>query len=105
MDNTWATSLYFPAFDKGVDLSIQAATKYIGGHSDAMPGTVSANQAAWERLRDTVHTLGLCVGPDDIHLGLRGLRTTGVRLAQHPLAGLKCAPWHAVCPRSSRVLR
>ena len=66
MDNTWATSLYFPAFDKGVDLSIQAATKYIGGHSDVMLGTVSANQAAWERLRDTVHALGLCVGPDDI---------------------------------------
>jgi Cys/Met metabolism PLP-dependent enzyme len=62
MDNTWATSLYFPAFDKGVDLSIQAATKYIGGHSDVMLGTVSANEAAWERLRGTVHTLGLCVG-------------------------------------------
>ena len=83
MDNTWATSLYFPAFDKGVDLSIQAGTKYIGGHSDVMLGTVSANQAAWERVRGTVHTLGLCVGPDDIYLGLRGLRTMGVRLAQH----------------------
>src|SRR5712692_2456941 len=68
MDNTWATSLYFPAFDKGVDLSIQAASKYIGGHSDVMLGTVSANQTAWERLRGTVHTLGLCVGPDVIYL-------------------------------------
>src|SRR5260221_11494993 len=89
MDNTWATSLYFPAFDKGVDLSIQAATKYIGGHSDVMLGTVSANQAAWERLRGTVHTLGLCVGPDGIYLCLRGLRPMGGRLAPHRQAGLK----------------
>ena len=104
MDNTWATSLYFPAFDKGVDLSIQAATKYIGGHSDVMLGTVSANQAAWERLRGTVHTLGLCVGPDDIYLGLRGLRTMGVRLAQHHQAGLKVARWLAERPEIARVL-
>src|SRR5262249_29990166 len=60
MDNSWASSLYFHAFDKGVDLSIQAGTKYIGGHSDVMLGTVSANPATWERLRDTVHALGLC---------------------------------------------
>jgi cystathionine beta-lyase len=68
MDNTWATPLYFRAFDKGVDLSIQAATKYIGGHSDVMLGTVSANAATWARLADTVHALGLCVGPDDVYL-------------------------------------
>src|SRR5215467_316939 len=104
MDNTWATSLYFPAFDKGVDLSIQAATKYIGGHSDVMLGTVSASQAAWERLRETVHTLGLCVGPDDIYLGLRGLRTMSVRLAQHHQAGLKVARWLAERPEIARVL-
>ncbi len=67
MDNTWASPLYFRAFDKGVDLSIQAATKYIGGHSDVMLGTVSANRATWDRLIDTVHALGLCVGPDDIY--------------------------------------
>ena len=76
MDNTWATPLYFHAFDKGVDLSIQAATKYIGGHSDVMLGTVSANPATWERLSETVHALGLCVGPDDIYLACAG-----------------CAPW------------
>ena len=95
MDNTWATPLYFRAFEKGVDLSIQAATKYIGGHSDVMLGTVSANKATWERLADTVHALGLCVGPDDVYLGLRGLRTMGVRLAQHHQAGLKVARWLA----------
>jgi cystathionine beta-lyase len=104
MDNTWASSLYFQAFDKGVDLSIQAATKYIGGHSDVMLGTVSANGATWERLRDTVHALGLCVGPDDIYLGLRGLRTIGVRLAQHHQAGLKVARWLAERPEIARVL-
>jgi cystathionine beta-lyase len=104
MDNTWATPLYFHAFDKGVDLSIQAATKYIGGHSDVMLGTVSANQATWERLSETVHALGLCVGPDDIYLGLRGLRTMGVRLAHHHQAGLKVARWLAARPEIARVL-
>jgi cystathionine beta-lyase len=104
MDNTWASSLYFHAFDKGVDLSIQAGTKYIGGHSDVMLGTVSANRATWERLRETVHALGLCVGPDDIYLGLRGLRTMGVRLAQHHQAGLKVARWLAERPEIARVL-
>src|SRR3954452_3357395 len=80
MDNTWATPLYFRALEKGVDLSIQAGTKYIGGHSDVMLGAAAANRAAWERLRDGVYLLGLCVGPDDMYLGLRGLRTLGVRL-------------------------
>jgi cysteine-S-conjugate beta-lyase len=104
MDNTWATPLYFRAFDKAVDLSIQAATKYIGGHSDVMLGTVSANQATWEPLSETVHALGLCVGPDDIYLGLRGLRTMGVRLAHHHQAGLKVARWLAARPEIARVL-
>jgi cystathionine beta-lyase len=104
MDNTWATSLYFRAFEKGVDLSIQAATKYIGGHSDVMLGTVSANKATWERLADTVHALGLCVGPDDVYLGLRGLRTMGVRLAQHQQAGMKVARWLAERPEIACVL-
>src|SRR5215831_8185917 len=104
MDNTWASPLYFRALDKGADLSIQAGTKYIGGHSDVMLGTVSANAAAWDRLRGTVHALGLCVGPDDIYLGLRGLRTMGVRLAQHHQAGLKVARWLAERPEIARVL-
>jgi len=104
MDNTWASPLYFRAFNKGVDLSIQAATKYICGHSDAMLGTVSANAATFGRLRDTVHALGLCVGPDDIYLGLRGLRTMGVRLAAHHQAGLKIAQWLAARPEVARVL-
>ena len=104
MDNTWATPLYFRAFDKGVDLSIQAATKYIGGHSDLMLGTISANKATWQRLSDTVHALGLCVGPDDVYLGLRGLRTMGVRLAHHHQAGMKVARWLQQRPEIARVL-
>ena len=104
MDNTWASPLFFRAFAKGVDLSIQAATKYIGGHSDVMLGTVSANANIWPRLSETVHLLGLCAGPDDIYLALRGLRTPRVRLAQHQQAGLKIARWLAQRPEIARVL-
>ena len=104
MDNTWAGPLYFRALEKGVDLSIQSGTKYIGGHADVMLGTVSANAASWKRLHDTVEAMGLCVGPDDMYLGLRGLRTLGVRLAQHQAAGLKVARWLAARPEVARVL-
>jgi cystathionine beta-lyase len=104
MDNTWASPLYFRALEKGVDLSIQAGTKYISGHSDIMLGTVSANAAAWERLSDTSHALGICVGPDDIYLGQRGLRTMGVRLAHQQQAGLKVARWLEQRPEVLRVL-
>jgi cystathionine beta-lyase len=104
MDNTWATPLYFRALDIGVDLSIQAGTKYIGGHADVMIGTVSANAAAWPRLHETVGTLGLCVGPDDIYLALRGLRTLSVRLARHQESGLRVARWLAARPEVVRVL-
>ena len=93
MDNTWASPLYFHPLDKGVDLAIQSGSKYIGGHADLMLGTVSASEAAWRRLIDTVHAMGLCVGPDDMYFGLRGLRTLGVRLAHHYTAGLKVACW------------
>ncbi|HEY7245055.1 MAG TPA: cystathionine beta-lyase [Xanthobacteraceae bacterium] len=104
MDNTWASPLYFRALEKGVDLSIQAGTKYIGGHSDVMLGTVSANARTWRRLSDTVYLLGLCVGPDDMYLGLRGLRTMGVRLAQHHRSGLQVARWLQARPEIARVL-
>jgi cysteine-S-conjugate beta-lyase len=104
MDNTWASPLYFRALDQGVDLSVQSGTKYIGGHSDVMLGTVSANQATWPRLIETVFAMGLCVGPDDMYLGLRGLRTMGVRLAQHQASGLKVARWLAGRPEIARVL-
>jgi cystathionine beta-lyase len=104
MDNTWATPLYFHAFEKGVDLSIQAGTKYIGGHSDIMFGTVSANAATLPALKETFNTMGLCAGPDDIYLALRGLRTMGVRLARHYESGLHIARWLAKRPEVLRVL-
>ncbi|HVV63811.1 MAG TPA: cystathionine beta-lyase [Pseudolabrys sp.] len=104
MDNTWATPLYFRAFEKGVDLSIQAGTKYIGGHSDIMFGTVSANAANFPKLRDTFNFLGLCAGPDDIFLAMRGLRTMGVRLAHHQQSALRVARWLAARPEVLRVL-
>ena len=104
MDNTWATPLYFRAFDKGVDMSIQAGTKYIGGHSDIMFGCVSANAKTLKMLKDTTYAMGLCVGPDDMYLALRGLRTLGVRLARHNQPGLTVARWLAQRPEVLRVL-
>jgi cystathionine beta-lyase len=104
MDNTWATSLYFRAFEKGVDLEIQAGTKYIGGHSDLMFGCVSANAATLPALKETVYSMGLCVGPDDMYLALRGLRTLGVRLARHYQSGLQVSRWLAQRPEVLRVL-
>lgn len=104
MDNTWATPLFFRPLDHGVDLSIQAGTKYIVGHSDVMLGTVSANAARWRSLRDTVTTYGLCVGPDDIYLALRGLRTMGVRLERHQRSAFDVARWLAGRPEILRVL-
>jgi len=104
IDNTWATPLYFRPFEKGVDLSIQAGTKYIVGHSDVMFGTVSATPALWPHLQKTVHLMGLCVGPDDMYLALRGLRTMGVRLPRHYESGLHMARWLAQRPEVLRVL-
>ena len=104
MDNTWATPLYFRAFEKGVDLSIQAGTKYIGGHSDIMFGCVSANAATLPALKDTVYSMGFCVGPDDMYLALRGLRTLGVRLDRHFQSGLRVARWLEQRPEVLRVM-
>lgn len=104
MDNTWAGPLFFRAFDKGVDLSIQSGTKYIGGHSDVMLGTVSANKKTFKALKDLVGNMGLCVGPDDMYLGLRGLRTLRVRLDRHYRSGLTVARWLAERPEVRRVL-
>jgi cystathionine beta-lyase len=104
MDNTWGTPLYFRAFEKGVDLSIQAGTKYIGGHSDIMFGCVSATAETLPVLKDIVNGMGLCVGPDDMYLALRGLRTLGVRLARHYESGLRVARWLEQRPEVLRVL-
>jgi cystathionine beta-lyase len=103
-DNTWATPLFHRSLDQGVDISIQAATKYIGGHSDIMFGTISANAKAWPLIAETIRLLGVCAGPDDVFLALRGLRTLAVRLAQHHRSGLEMARWLATRPEVVRVL-
>jgi cystathionine beta-lyase len=104
MDNTWASPIYFRALEHGVDVSLQSGTKYIGGHSDLMLGVVSANAETWSRVKDTVQTMGMCVGPDDMNLGLRGLRTMGVRLARHQTAAIKVAQWLSKRPEILRVM-
>jgi cystathionine beta-lyase len=104
MDNTWATPLFCRPFDLGADLVIQAGTKYIVGHSDVMLGCVSANQAHWRRLRETAGQMGVCVGPDDIYLAQRGLRTMGVRLRRHQESALTVTKWLARRPEVEKVL-
>jgi len=103
-DNTWATPLFHRSLDQGVDISIQAATKYIGGHSDIMFGTISANAEAWPQISEAIRLLGVCAGPDDVFLALRGLRTLAVRLAQHHRSALEMARWLATRPEVVRVL-
>jgi cysteine-S-conjugate beta-lyase len=104
MDNTWATPLYFRALDFGVDLSIHAGTKYFGGHSDVMLGTAAANAATVAALKNHVRLSGLCVGPDDVYLGLRGLRTLAVRLDRHNRSGVAVARWLEQRPEVLRVI-
>jgi cystathionine beta-lyase len=104
IDNTWATPLYFRPLDHGLDLSIQAGTKYIGGHSDVMLGTVSANAATVAALRNTVRYTGLHEAPDDTYLALRGLRTLGIRLDRHFESGVAVARWLEQRPEVLRML-
>ncbi|WP_424632029.1 cystathionine beta-lyase [Bradyrhizobium sp. SYSU BS000235] len=103
-DNTWATPFFHRSLDQGVDISLQAATKYIGGHSDIMFGTISANAQAWPVISEAIRLLGVCAGPDDVFLALRGLRTLAVRLAHHQQSGLEIARWLAERPEVLRVL-
>ncbi len=104
VDNTWATPFFCKPLALGADISLLAGTKYIGGHSDLMFGTVSAAPSAFPRLRESYLALGLCVGPDDIFLALRGLRTLGVRLERHMRSGLEVANYLATRPEVAEVL-
>ena len=103
-DNTWATPLFFKPFDHGADVSIQAATKYVVGHADAMLGAITANA----RTADIVHAvhgdMGVCPGPDDAYLGLRGMRTMAVRLDRHWASGVEMAEWLRSRPEVARVI-
>lgn len=104
IDNTWATPLYFKPLAHGVDVSVQSATKYIVGHSDAMLGAISCTKEAWPKLRSSTYELGQTAGPDDVYLGQRGLRTLAVRLKQHCETGVALAEWIARQPEVERVL-
>ena len=104
LDNTWATSLLFPAIAHGVDLSILACTKYVVGHSDVMLGSVTAAPGRFARLRDTSFQLGQVASPDDAWLGSRGLRTMAVRLKQHEASALEIARWLETRPEVAQVL-
>jgi cystathionine beta-lyase len=103
IDNTWATPLYYKPLKLGADIVIHAGTKYFGGHSDVMLGSASATAAAWPSLVQTQRLMGLSVGPDDAFLGLRGLRTLGVRLERQMKSALKVAEWLAERPEVGRV--
>jgi len=104
MDNTWATPLYFKPFSHGVDVSVHAATKYIVGHADAMLGAITTNKATRAAVARTHDELGLCPGPEDVYLGLRGLRSLSVRLARHQASGLEMAEWLAGRPEVAQVI-
>ena len=105
MDNTWAAGLFFKTFDHGVDISIQAATKYIAGHSDAVIGTITApTEALFRRIKDTTTAFGDIAAPDTCYLALRGLRSMAARLRQQEAAGLQIAEWLRGRPEVKRVL-
>ena len=104
MDNTWATPLHFRAFDHGVDVSVHAATKYIGGHSDVLLGLIVANEATFPALHRLWTDMGVTASSDDCFLSLRGLRTLDIRLARQQASGLAIAQWLRARPEVKEVL-
>ncbi|MDU2479492.1 MAG: cystathionine beta-lyase [Klebsiella sp.] len=95
IDNTWAAGILFKALDFGIDISIQAGTKYLIGHSDAMVGTAVANARCWPQLRENAYLMGQMLDADTAYMTSRGLRTLGVRLRQHHESSLRIAEWLA----------
>lgn len=104
IDNTWSAGLHFQPLRHGVDVSIQAATKYIVGHSDVMLGLITTNEAAFLRVKRASAFLGMSVGPDDCYLALRGLRTLAPRLTRHQATALRLARWLEQRPEVEDVL-
>ncbi len=103
IDNTWAAGILFKALEHDIDISIQAGTKYIVGHSDAMLGTAVANERCWARLRERSYLMGQMVDADTAYVAARGLRTMGVRLKQHHESSIKIAQWLSERPEVERV--
>jgi len=104
IDNTWSGGYFFKPLTLGVDVSVQAATKYIVGHSDAMLGTIACNKDAYPKVLDTFLQQGNCAGPDDVYLGTRGLRTMAVRMNRQHENGIKMAEWLRDRPEVIRVM-
>lgn len=104
LDNTWATPIFFKAHQHGIDLVIEAGTKYLSGHSDLLMGLVSANAATWPALRQTYDAMAMCPGPEDCFLALRGLRTMHLRLKEAEKQGLAMAKWLQARPEVAQVL-
>ncbi|HBQ6653294.1 TPA: cystathionine beta-lyase [Klebsiella quasipneumoniae subsp. quasipneumoniae] len=103
IDNTWAAGILFKALDFGIDISVQAGTKYLIGHSDAMVGTAVANERCWPQLRENAYLMGQMLDADTAYMTSRGLRTLGVRLRQHHESSLRIAEWLAQHPQVARV--
>jgi cystathionine beta-lyase len=103
-DNTWASPLFCQPLSLGADVSIQAATKYLVGHADALLGSITSNARAAKHVERSAGTLGVCPGSEETFLGLRGLRTLDVRLSRHQETGLRLAAWLKARPEVARVL-
>jgi cysteine-S-conjugate beta-lyase len=95
LDNTWATPLYFPPHGHGIDMAVEAGTKYLSGHSDLLLGLVSANERWFKPLRATYEAMAMCPGPEDVFLALRGMRSMELRLREAQQQGLAMAEWLA----------
>lgn len=104
IDNTWATPLFFRAHEHGCDLSVEAGTKYLGGHADLLLGLVSANAEAWPALKRTHQSMAMVAGPEDCYLALRGMRTLHIRLREAEARGLEMAYWLESQPEVLSIL-
>jgi len=104
IDNSWATPLLFRPLENGIDISVMSATKYIGGHSDALLGCVSGTDKTYPLLKKAASDLGFCAGSEELYMGLRGLRTLEVRLREHERRALEMARWLEQQPAVKRVL-
>lgn len=103
IDNTWAAGVLFPALEFGIDISIQAGTKYLVGHSDVMIGTAVSNARCWDQLRERSYLMGQMVDADSAYMTARGIRTLGIRLKEQEKSGIAIANWLAQRPEVKAV--
>lgn len=103
IDNTWAAGVLFPALEFGIDISIQAGTKYLVGHSDVMIGTAVSNARCWDQLRERSYLMGQMVDADSAYMTARGIRTLGIRLKEQEKSGITIANWLAQRPEVKSV--